>query len=153
MAVHLSSKPRSERYRHSLLKPGTPAAHENYRLPLLPSGSDGVHRFPLRRTRLSTPLMTGRLHNLDPQTSFNPARADCRLQGSAKSPFSTANIGLLKKNGHMIVTGCMRGGERGIRTLETLSRLPAFQASAFDQLSHLSVMVSSRLYYITIDLN
>ena len=138
MAVHLSSKLYYKRYRHSLLKPGTLAAHESDRLPLLPSGPHGVHGLPLRKTRLSTPLMAGRLHSIEPRTGINPAIADCRLQGTATSPFSTANTYLIK-NGHF---NCDRkvsyGGENGIRTHEAVSRLHTFQACAFDQLGHLS---------------
>src|SRR5918999_990654 len=36
------------------LQPGCPAAPEDGRLPLLPSGPDGVHGPSLRETRLST---------------------------------------------------------------------------------------------------
>ena len=37
------------------LEPGFPTTPERHRLPLLPSGPDGVHGFPPRGTRLSTP--------------------------------------------------------------------------------------------------
>jgi len=36
------------------LRPGWPTAHHHYCLPLLPSGSDGVHRQRSHRTRIST---------------------------------------------------------------------------------------------------
>jgi len=41
----------------SQLRPGTPTAPGTDYLPLLPSGPDGVHSVPPRRTRLSTPLV------------------------------------------------------------------------------------------------
>ena len=56
---------------------------------------------------------------------FNPAKADCRLQGTAISPSSTAN----PKDKFIKFSG----GERGIRTPDTVPRIPAFQASS---LSH-----------------
>ena len=67
---------------------GWSAAHKNFRLLLLPSGPDKVHKFALRRTQPSTPLTWGRLHKANPRTSINPAIADCRLQGTATSPSS-----------------------------------------------------------------
>ncbi len=70
---------------------------------LLPSGPDMVHRFSLRKTQPSTPLVKGRPNNYDASSEeFNPARADCGLQGAATSPSSTTNllpiISLLNKN-------------------------------------------------------
>ncbi|MFQ0808390.1 hypothetical protein AN409_07945 [Listeria monocytogenes] len=60
---------------------------------LLPSGPDMVHRFPLRKTQPSTPLVKGRPNNYDASNEeFNPARADCGLQGAATSPSSTTNL-------------------------------------------------------------
>ena len=37
--------------------PGVLAAHAAYRLPLLPSGPDGVHRAPLRETKALQPAL------------------------------------------------------------------------------------------------
>jgi hypothetical protein len=61
----------------SRLRSGDPAAPENYRLPLLPSGSDGVHRFSPRRTQSSTPLSRRSPTMPDLEREFNPAVADC----------------------------------------------------------------------------
>ncbi len=47
---------------------------------------------------------------------FNPAIADCGQQGTANTPSSTIN-----------------GRKEGIRTLVTVSRQPAFQASTFSR--------------------
>ncbi len=55
---------------------------------------------------------------------FNPAVADCRLQGTASSPSSTESL---------------NGGERGIRTLGRVSPTHAFQACPLSQLGHLSI--------------
>src|SRR3989442_11659050 len=72
------------------LRPGTPTAHERVALPLLPSGPGGVRRFSLRGAQPSTPLAEA--HSTRPalERGFDPARADCGLQGTATSPSSTA---------------------------------------------------------------
>jgi hypothetical protein len=61
----------------SRLRPGCPAAPRSIYLPLLPSGSDGVHRLLPRRTRPSTPLNRRSPKALDLEREFNPAVADC----------------------------------------------------------------------------
>ena len=38
------------------------------------------------------------------------------------------------------------GGEKGIRTLDTVPRIHDFQSCAFDQLSHLSTLLHDELY-------
>lgn len=53
MAVHLTSTWNYRRNPCSRLKPGTLTAHADFRLPLLPSGPDGVHGSSLRKTRFS----------------------------------------------------------------------------------------------------
>src|SRR4051812_41355750 len=61
------------------LRPGLPAAHERYRLRLLPPGSDLVRERSPRGTRPSTPqsgVLTPRPKPLE--RGFSPARADCR---------------------------------------------------------------------------
>src|SRR5258706_3289328 len=74
----------------SLLRPGTPTAHERVALPLLPSGPGGVRRFSLRGAQPSTPSCEA--HSTRPALGrgFDPAEADCGLQGTANSPSSTA---------------------------------------------------------------
>ena len=44
----------------------------------------------------------------------------------------------------------IRGGERGIRTLDTVPRIHDFQSCALDQLSHLSIRCSTRFLSYTI---
>ena len=58
---------------------------------MLPSGPGGVRRIPLRGAQPSTPSRTA--HSTRPalEREFNPAIADCGLQGTATSPSSTAN--------------------------------------------------------------
>jgi hypothetical protein len=93
MAVHLLLTFTSGRCLSSQFEPDIPAAHANDCLPLLPSGPDGVYRFVLRRIQPSSLPISG----LTPQMKglkqgFNPARADCGLQGTATSPPSTAKL-------------------------------------------------------------
>src|SRR5918996_2978535 len=73
----------------SRLRPGTPTAHERVALPLLPSGPGGVRRFSLRGAQPSTPSCEA--HSTRPalERGFDPAEADCGLQGTANSPSST----------------------------------------------------------------
>ena len=73
----------------SLLRSGTPTAHERVALPLLPSGSGGVRRFSLRGAQPSTPPHEAHSTRLALGREFNPAGADCGLQGTATSPSST----------------------------------------------------------------
>src|SRR2546426_1704277 len=75
----------------SLLQSGTPTAHERVALPLLPSGPGGVRRFPLRGAQPSTPPREAHSTRSALEREFNPAEADCGLQGTANSPSSTAN--------------------------------------------------------------
>src|SRR5262249_57328154 len=76
----------------SLLGPGTPTAHERVALPLLPSGPGGVRRFPLRGAQPSTPPREAHSTRSALEREFNPAEADCGLQGTANSPSSTAKL-------------------------------------------------------------
>lgn len=62
--VHLTSRRVSRRARVRLLQPDAPTAPKSCRLPLLPSGPGGVHRFLLRRIRLSMPR--------DPRRAIHP---------------------------------------------------------------------------------
>ena len=52
----------------------------------------GIHKFPLRRTQLSSSLAWGSLTHTYLNKAFNPAIADCRLQGTATSPSSTTHL-------------------------------------------------------------
>src|SRR5207244_10865276 len=75
----------------SLLRSGTPTAHERGALPLLPSGPGGVRCFSLRGAQPSTPPHEAHSTRNVLGRGFNPARADCGLQGTATSPSSTAH--------------------------------------------------------------
>ena len=90
MIVHLPSiRPPKGRY-DGRLQPEHSAAHAQTCLPLLPSGPDGV-RAPniaqgptINTARRSTLLKRPYLGQ-----EFDPAIADCGLQGTASSPSST----------------------------------------------------------------
>src|SRR3990170_2743904 len=60
------------------------------RLPLHPSGPGGVRRIPLRGAQPSTPSHPAHSTRAALEREFNPAVADCGLQGTATSPSSTA---------------------------------------------------------------
>ena len=75
------------------LGPGRSAAPDDDRLVLLPSGPDTVRGSPLRGTRSSTSHRRAATENGDLERGFGPAGADCRLQGTASSPPSTAREG------------------------------------------------------------
>ena len=83
----------------NLLRPGTPTAHGRSALPLLPSGPGGVRRIPLRGAQPSTPSRTA--HSTRPalEREFNPAVADCGLQGTATSPSSTVHLASVADKG------------------------------------------------------
>ena len=97
-AVHLSSTAAHKRYSCRQLGLGYPAAHKWYHLMLLPSGPDMVHGYLLRRTQPSTLRARGRPNmRTASEKEFNLARADCKLQGTATSPSSTAILSILTK--------------------------------------------------------
>src|SRR6266849_8895470 len=75
----------------SQLRSGTPTAHERNALPLLPSGPGGIRRDSLRGAQPSTPSHEAHSTRTALEREFNPAVADCGLQGTATSPSSTAN--------------------------------------------------------------
>src|SRR5439155_16560658 len=54
------------------LRSGTPAAPASACLPLLPSGSDGVHKLASRRTRPSTPRTEGCSGPPGPRAGIRP---------------------------------------------------------------------------------
>src|SRR4029453_4760722 len=108
----------------NLLRPGTPTALGRDALPLLPSGPGGVRRFPSRGAQPSTPSRTTHSTRAALKGEFNPAVADCGLQGTATSPSSTAQrkrIASVSKN----------GGGGGIRTHGTVARTRHFQCRPF----------------------
>src|SRR5438128_10820691 len=81
----------------SLLQSGTPTAHERAALPLLPSGPGGIRRFPLRGAQPSTPPHEAHSTPTALEREFNPAEADCGLQGTANSPSSTVTSQLWRR--------------------------------------------------------
>src|SRR5881409_3429565 len=100
------------------LRSGTPTAHERVALPLLPSGPGGVRRFSLRGAQPSTPPREAHSTRSALEREFNPAEADCGLQGTANSPSSTAKLN--------------SGGGAGIRTRGTgVTRARHFQCRTF----------------------
>ena len=60
----------------SQLQPGIPATPGVYYLPLLPSGPDGIHNLPPRKTQPSTPLDLCSPDEQDLEPEFDPAIAD-----------------------------------------------------------------------------
>src|SRR3970040_1559582 len=104
----------------NLLRSGTPTAHERVALPLLPSGPGGVRRFSLRGAQPSTPPREAHSTRRSLERGFNPAVADCGLQGTATSPSSTATLYV------------PNGAEGGIRTHGTgFTRARHFQCRTF----------------------
>ena len=86
---------------------------------MLPSGSGGVRRFPLRGAQPSTPPREAHSTRSALEREFNPAEADCGLQGTANSPSST-------------VKRKTTGGGAGIRTRGTgVTRARHFQCRTF----------------------
>ena len=75
----------------------------------------------MRGTQPSTPHIWGSLHDLKPLLGIQPYYSDCRLQSIANSPSITAY-----------------GGERGIRTLETVILFTRFPGELLQPLGHLS---------------
>ena len=79
-STHLALCSYHGRYSCSSLSPGDLTAHERFRLVLLHSCPDTVHRFPLRKTQTSTPLSQGSPAVSCPGRGITPARADCRYR-------------------------------------------------------------------------
>ena len=67
-------------------------AHRRFRLVLLRSGSDTVHKVLLLKTLLSSLLAGCDLPYHIPNSAVNPAIVDLRLQGTTSSPFSLAVV-------------------------------------------------------------
>src|SRR4030095_12639181 len=72
----------------NLLRSGTPTALGRDALPLLPSGPGGGRPFPSPCGPPSTPSRTTHSTRAALKGEFNPAVADCGLQGTATSPAS-----------------------------------------------------------------
>src|SRR5437867_2493717 len=94
-----SSRPAIAPWRR--VQSGTPTAHERVALPLLPSGPGGVRRFSLRGAQPSTRSREAHSTRTTLEREFNPARADCGLQGTATSPSSTATLHYIRFEQHL----------------------------------------------------
>ncbi len=88
-------------------------------LVLLPSGPDTIQETALRGTQSSTPLTRAEPHKRYPSANIQPHYSGLWVQGTATAPLSTINF--------------KSGGEKGIRTPETVSRLHDFQSCSFDR--------------------
>ena len=78
--VHCASNWANRRYLGSLLNPGTLTAPGRFRLVLLRSRPDTIHRFPSRETQTSTSLSKGSFTSICPLRNITPAIADCRCK-------------------------------------------------------------------------
>ena len=108
------------RTRHRVrLQPSCPSAPEGDRLPLLPSGPDGVHEPSLRGTRLSTSDDGAVGERRRPRPGIQLRYSGLRIQGTASSPPSTT--GGDGRPGP-VVGQRGGGGEGGIRTHVGLPR-------------------------------
>src|SRR5712691_7934085 len=110
----------------SQLRSGTPTAHERNALPLLPSGPGGIRRDSLRGAQPSSPSRAAHSTRTALEREFNPAIADCGLQGTATSPSSTANSRRLPIRGHLLR---WRPRQQVQRTESTPHLLPSGAAS------------------------
>jgi hypothetical protein len=91
--VHPASIESQPHHGIARLQPGCPTAPEGDRLPLLPSGPDGVHRPSLRGTRLSTSdEFPWEAEARRPRPGIQPRCSGLRVQGTASSPPSTTVI-------------------------------------------------------------
>ncbi len=89
-AVHPASNIEPRTRHIARLQPGRPTAPEGGRLPLLPSGPDGVHGPSLRGTRPSTSSDGVGGEDRRPRPGIQPRCSGLRVQGTASSPPSTA---------------------------------------------------------------
>lgn len=81
-----------KRYPGSLLSSGSLTAHERFSLVLLHSCPNTVQRFPLRKTKTSTPLTRGSFTVKHPGQNITPALAACRY----RAPLTPRLCGLVK---------------------------------------------------------
>ena len=72
-----------------------PLAHDANWLPLLPSGPDGVHSSTIAMDWNFNTTYSAESTQKTSNHVFNPAKAGCRLQGTATSPSSTTNISVI----------------------------------------------------------
>src|SRR5713226_1110701 len=115
--------------KRSRLRSGTPTAHERSALPLLPSGPGGIRRGSLRGAQPSTPSHEAHSTRTALEREFNPAVADCGLQGTATSPSSTAKWCRLPIRAHWLR---WRPRQQVQRTGSTPHLLPSGAASPLD---------------------
>ena len=85
-------------------------------LPLLPSGSDGVHKHAPQRARPSSPLIQGRPSCLPPRETLRLHCSGLWIEGTASPPPSTGV-----------------GGGGGIRTRGTPKGTPVLQTGGLDR--------------------
>jgi hypothetical protein len=104
------------------LRPGSPTAPEDDRLPLLPSGPDGVHGPSLRGTRPSTSGTVVVGERCGPRPGVQLRCSGLRIQGTASSPPSTTGADGMGYRRRGQSTDAGDGGEGGIRTLDGLPR-------------------------------
>ena len=78
--VHCASNTSPRRYLASQLNPGDLTAPGRFCLVLLRSRPDTVHRFPPRKTQVSTPLNKGSSTRMSPLRNITPTIADCRYK-------------------------------------------------------------------------
>lgn len=81
----------SKRYQCCQLSSGNLAAHGSSYLVLLGSPPDTVRKFPLRKTKTSTPHTLGSFTNNKSETEHHPCYSGLQVQGTADSPAS-ANV-------------------------------------------------------------
>ena len=101
------------RYPYSLLRPGSLAAHRGFRLVLLHSCPDTVHRILLRKTQTSTPLIRGKLRRMSPEAGQHPCCSGLQVQGTAISPAVRIEISI--HGGSSFVKEVAAGGRNGLR--------------------------------------
>ena len=129
-------RPRPRPLQSAWLRVGTLAAPRPIRLPLLPSGPDGVHSDLPRKTRPSTPAAREWSKAGSPWGGVLPRCSGLRVQGTASSPPSTTFESLPVRdtdgNGHVAQT--WRGAEGEGFEPSIPCGIRAFQARALDQL-------------------
>ena len=140
MAVHPRSRPATDQRECHRRPPRRPAAHEHNRGPLLPSGSDGVDGGSLHRAGRWISVAPSGAARRDPCkgnsapleriAGYRAPLAPHLARPILKKTFKTSPI-LPRRWPERAPDPA--GGERGIRTLGTVSRTHAFQACS---LSH-----------------
>ena len=133
-----------KRPRGAKLRPSFLAAPESNRLPLLPSGPDGVHDLSPRKTQPSTPLPRSSLQGT--QTSWkavNPAIADCGFRAPLIPRLAQPHDSCYAMYSHSVKESCF-GAQRVIEEITSLQALPRSGCRyALDQKGNLSGSISS----------